>query len=171
MQSATRSWLQYTDQVLAKGDEASKEVALLMSVQRGPDYVRVSAREGAPISPKSDDRQPVKLLTTAVVRALCFPVTAKGLASGGKLVAQLQKDFGVSADKAKAVAALLNGDAKATENTPNWQVDADTVGGNPPFSGYSTKNRAVQTVMAQIGSNSHFGIKVRKAAALFGYTI
>jgi len=171
MKSATQQWLSYTDGLLAKGDEASAEIALLMSVQRGPDYVRTAAREGALISPKSDDRQPVKSLTTAVLRALCFPQTAAALSKGSKLVQQLQKDFGVSASKAQAVADLLNGDAKAA-NTPNWQVADFAVKGNyAPFNTYSGDRRKVEQVMAQIGSASHFGIKVRKAAALFGYSI
>lgn len=167
MEYNTQQWLKYTDNLLVKGDKAAEEIALLMSVQRGPDYVRTAAREGAPISPKSDDRGPVKIVTTAVLRALCFPQTAASLSKGGKLVAQLQKDFGVSQSKAEAVAALLNGEAAAK---PNWQVNVGK-DGYSPFHTYSGARRQVEAAMAQIGTQSHFGIKVRKAAALFGFNI
>ncbi len=113
---------------------ASQEITLLMSVQRGPDYVRTAAREGSPISPKSDDRQPVKILTTAVLRALCFPKTAAALAKGSGRVAQIQKDFGVTKAQAEAAVALLGG---GTDKS-SWQVaDYATKGGYVPFNTYS----------------------------------
>lgn len=171
MEQGTRTWLSYTDNLLAKGDKTSEEIALLMAVQRGPDYVRVAAREGAPISPKSEDRQPIKLVTTAVIRALCFPKTAKLLAAGGAAVAKLQKEFGISAEKAKAAAALLQLDGgNGDRNVPNWQVNTGK-DGYTPFSIYSQDHKKVEAAMAQVGTQSHFGIKVRKAAALLGYTI
>lgn len=169
MEYNTQQWLKYTDGLLAKQDKSAEEITLLMSIQRGPDYVRTAAREGAPISPKSDDRGPVKALTTAVLRALCFPQTAALLSKGGKLVDQLKRDFGVSQAKAEAVAALLNGEAGTKSS---WQVDAKTVGAvDVPFATYSNRRTALNAVMTQVGTASHFGIKVRKAAALFGYTI
>lgn len=168
MESATRDWLALTDNFLVRGDKAATEIAAIMSVMRGPDYVRTKAQEGAPISPKSEDRQPVKLLTTAVFRALAFPKTAASLSKGGKLVAQLQKEYGVSQAKAQAVADLLNGDVA---KTPNWQVSVPEPGNYPVFSTYSVKHPQLTAALAQIGSASHFGIKVKKVAAIFGYSL
>jgi len=149
MQSATRQWLDYTDNLLAAENEASKEIKLIMGVTRGPDYVRLN---GGEVSPRAEDRLPIKKVTTAVLRAAFFPKAAKAANKAAQLIAKLRSEFGVSEAKAQAVAGLLD-----VKPTSNWLVAAP-----------GTQLASTAVLDNQLGSQSHFTIKVKQAAALLG---
>jgi hypothetical protein len=148
MTQGTRNWLSYTDGLLKNEDETAKEIKLIMSVQRGPDYVRLN---GGEISPRQEDRLPVKKVTTAVLRARFFPQAAAAANKAGQFVRETVAKFGVDEKKAAAVADLLG------IKSSNWTVAP------PPAELASSR-----VLDDQLGAKSHFTLKVKAAAALLG---
>jgi hypothetical protein len=158
MTSGTGAWLSYTDGILQAGGPTAEEVFTLMSVQRGPDYVRLA---NGTISPRLEDRGPAKTLTTAVIRAFCFAnaayASSTAASSGSEFTnfVTTLRGHGYSQAEAEAFAAR--------------RYVRPVVVTGPQF------NRSVSCisarVLAQLGEKSHFALKVRKAAAILGISI
>ncbi len=149
MQEKTKLWLDYTDEMLAVGDEASQEVNILLAVQRGPDYVRL---QGGKISPLGTDRMPAKLQTIAVIRGACFPKASAATNKSKTLIEMLQKDFGFTQEEAVAASKIK------FAGKINW------------LSNSSTKTLS-KSVLAVLGQRSHIVGKIEKAAKLLGLQI
>lgn len=162
MTSTTRAWLAYTDGLLAQGSPAAEEIFTLMSIVRGPDYVRLA---NGTISPVSADRSPVKQATAAVIRATMFPnaaysasVTASRATTGSQFVnfvSQL-RGHGYSQVEAERIAEQKYTRPVAVKAGPAYNRGASSISAR---------------VLATLGEKSHFTLKVRKAAAILGIRV